>query len=218
MLEITYYMILSPILQCFTKEFLIILCPNNKIISQKISILCSLCSHKIYFKNSPRIKNIFQTEIVLNEVSLGRSPIANFALILQKSHYSIPLVSTHVNLQPIFYSCCVNTQTNIFKKSQYFLLPKTLNILFLLCPHTLAPLCWGSGRSLPATHSLHLEIFSHFYLFFSCSPQNLSRFFIWFFSMFFFCHSHAAPQNLSPVFIWFFFMVIFCHSLAAPQN
>ena len=108
-----------------------------------------------------------------------------------------------------------HTQTNIFKKSQYFLLPKTLNILFLLCPHTLAPLCWGSGRSLPATHSLHLKIFPNF------SFGSFFIFILYFgFFMFTFCHSLASPQNLSPVFIWSFLMITFtfCHSLAAPQN
>ena len=145
-------------------------------------------------------------EIILNVVSLGRNQTVNFALILQKSHYSIPLVCTHKNLnismlqkRPIFNSCCVHTQTNIFKKISLFSSSKNPQYSIpLVSTHPRAPLLgfrpvapchsqsapqnlsqflFGSfscSLSLFATHWLHLKIFPQF-LFCSLSG-SLSHF------------------------------------------
>ena len=132
-------------------------------------------------------------EIILNVVSLGRNQTVNFALILQKSHYSIPLVCTHKNLnismlqkRPIFNSCCIHTQTNILKKISLFSSSENPQYSIpLVSTHPRAPLLgfrpvapchsqsapqnlsqflFGSfSCSLFATHNLHLKMFPHFY-------------------------------------------------------
>ena len=145
-------------------------------------------------------------EIILNVVSLGRSPTVNFAPILQKSHYSIPLVCTHKNLnismlqkRPIFNSCCVHTQTNIFKKNLTIFFFQKPSIFYSSCVHTPSRPFVGvpAGRSLPLT---------------VCTSKSFPIF-IWFFFMFTFCHSESAPQNLSQ-----FLFGSFSCSLSATQS
>ena len=130
-------------------------------------------------------------EIILNVVSLGRSPTVNFAPILQKSHYSIPLVCTHKNLnismlqkRPIFNSCCIHTQTNILKKISLFSSSENPQYSIPLvsthprapllgfrpvapchsqsAPQNLSPFFGSFSCSLFANQSLHLKIFTHF--------------------------------------------------------